>query len=159
MTSWNGNIFRVTTHLCGEMLSKQSWCLWFETLSRPLWRHCNVEDDASLTVLRASSNLNYLDYLSISLLEHELQFHNKFRNLRKYICLANVVDTWPFIWLKTPKYFISDFIKLSICTAYFRFCIQYGVRCTWQNMTFAFRYHLFQYFVTPFGHLCFLYGR
>ena len=23
-------------------LSKQSWCWWFETLSRPLWRHCNV---------------------------------------------------------------------------------------------------------------------
>ena len=62
------NIFRVTSHLCGESpvngefpsqrpvtrsfgvffdlrlnkrLSKQSWGLWFETPSRPLWRHCN----------------------------------------------------------------------------------------------------------------------
>ena len=61
--------FRVTDHLCGEItgplevpaqmpvtqsfdvffdlrlnkrLSKQSWGWWFETLSRPLWRHCNV---------------------------------------------------------------------------------------------------------------------
>ena len=71
MTSSNGNIFRVTGHLCGEFtgprwiprtkasdaelwfflltdlrlnkrLSKQSWGWWFETLSRPLWRHCNV---------------------------------------------------------------------------------------------------------------------
>ena len=25
-----------------ERLSKQSWGWWFETLSRPLWRHCNV---------------------------------------------------------------------------------------------------------------------
>ena len=67
MTSSNGNIFRVTGHLCGEStrwilrtkasdaelwcflwsvsekkrLSKQSWGWWFETLSRPLWRHCN----------------------------------------------------------------------------------------------------------------------
>ena len=24
-----------------EWLSKQSWCWWFETPSRPLWRHCN----------------------------------------------------------------------------------------------------------------------
>ena len=24
-------------------LSKQSWGWWFETLSRPLWRHCNEE--------------------------------------------------------------------------------------------------------------------
>ena len=66
MTSSNGNIFRVTGHLCGEFtgprwiphtktsdaelwcffdlrlhirLSKQSWGWWFETLSRSLWRH------------------------------------------------------------------------------------------------------------------------
>ena len=69
MTSSNGNIFRVTGHLCGEFtgpgefpaqrpvtrifdvffdlslnkrLSKQSKGWWFETQSRPLWRHCNV---------------------------------------------------------------------------------------------------------------------
>ena len=68
MTSSNGNIFRVTGHLCGEStgnrwipaqrpvkrsfdvffdlhlnkrLSKQSWGWWCETLSHPLWRHCN----------------------------------------------------------------------------------------------------------------------
>ena len=68
MTSSNGNIFRVTGHLWGEFtgprwiphtkasdaglwcffdlrlnkpLSKLSWGWWFETLSRPLWRHCN----------------------------------------------------------------------------------------------------------------------
>ena len=68
MTSSNGNIFRVTGHLCGEFtgpgefptqrpvtrsfgvffdlrlnkrLSKQSWGWWFETLSCPLWRQCN----------------------------------------------------------------------------------------------------------------------
>ena len=69
MTSSNGNLFRVTGHLCGEFtgpgefpaqrpvtrsfdvffdlplnkrLSKQSWGWWFETLSWPLWRHRNV---------------------------------------------------------------------------------------------------------------------
>ena len=69
MTSSNGNIFRVTDHLCGQFtgpgefpaqrpvtrsfdvffdlrlnkrLSKQSWGWWTEKLSRPLWRHCNV---------------------------------------------------------------------------------------------------------------------
>ena len=59
MTSSNGNIFRVTGHLCREFtasdvklwcflwsvsekrLSKQSWGWWVETLSRRLWRHCN----------------------------------------------------------------------------------------------------------------------
>ena len=69
MTSSNGNIFRVTGHLCGEFtgpgefhsqtpvtrsfnvffdlclnkrLSKQSWGWWFETLPCPIWRHCNA---------------------------------------------------------------------------------------------------------------------
>ena len=69
MTSSNGSIFRITGHLCGKFtgprwipaqrpvtrsfdvffdlrlnkrLSKQSWGWWFETLSCPLWRHCNV---------------------------------------------------------------------------------------------------------------------
>ena len=70
MTSSNGNIFHVAGHLCGEFtgpgeipvkrpvtrsfdvfsdlrlnkrLSKSSWGWWFETLSRPFWRHCNVQ--------------------------------------------------------------------------------------------------------------------
>ena len=69
MTSSNGNIFRVTGHLCGEFtglrsiprtkasdaelwcflwsapinkrLSKQPWGWWFETPSWSLWRHGN----------------------------------------------------------------------------------------------------------------------
>ena len=68
MTSSNGNMFRVTGHLCGEFtglrwiphtkasdaelyvffdfrlnkrISKHSWGWWFETQSRSLWRHRN----------------------------------------------------------------------------------------------------------------------
>ena len=69
MTLSNGNIFHVTSHLCGEFtgpsplqrpvtrsfdvffdlrlnkrLSKQWWGWWFETLSRPLWLHRNAGD-------------------------------------------------------------------------------------------------------------------
>ena len=71
MTSSNGNIFRITGHLCREFtgprwipytkasdaelwffffdlrlykrFSKQSWGWWFEMLSCPLWHHCNVK--------------------------------------------------------------------------------------------------------------------
>ena len=35
-------------------LIKQSWCWWFDTLSRPLWRHCNVNPcigEAILTIV------------------------------------------------------------------------------------------------------------
>ena len=78
MTSSNGNIFRVTGHLCGEFtgprwipltkagdaelwcffhlrpnkrLSKQWWGWWFETPSRPLWCHCNVYEVLSCFAL------------------------------------------------------------------------------------------------------------
>ena len=71
MTSSNGDIFHVTGHLWWEFtgpgefpaqrpvtrafdvffdlrpnkrLSKQSWSWWFETPSRPLWRHRNASD-------------------------------------------------------------------------------------------------------------------
>ena len=70
MTSSNGNIFRVTGHLCGEFtgprwiphkkashaellsffelrlnkrLGKQQWGWWFETLSCPLWNRRNEQ--------------------------------------------------------------------------------------------------------------------
>ena len=34
----------VSFDLClNKRLSEQSWGWWFETLSRPLWRHCNVD--------------------------------------------------------------------------------------------------------------------
>ena len=34
--------FEVFFDLClNKQLSKQSWGWWFETFSRPLWRHCN----------------------------------------------------------------------------------------------------------------------
>ena len=69
MTSSNGKILCFTGHLCGEFtghrwipikrsvtrnfdvffglrlnkrLSEQPWGWWFETPSRPLWRHCNT---------------------------------------------------------------------------------------------------------------------
>ena len=38
-----------------KRLSKQSWGWWFETPSRPLWRHCNVIRLGSLT------NRDYVD--------------------------------------------------------------------------------------------------
>ena len=85
MTSSNGNIFRVTSHLCGEFtghrwiplikasdaefdvffdlrlntrLSKQSWGWWFETPSRPLWRHCDV-----LNLLKIYTNALVLSFI------------------------------------------------------------------------------------------------
>ena len=32
-----------------ESLSKQSWGWWFETPSRLLWRHCNVDENIEMS--------------------------------------------------------------------------------------------------------------
>ena len=36
-----------------KRFSKQSWCLWFETPSRPLWRHCKASDAYSANILNS----------------------------------------------------------------------------------------------------------
>ena len=88
MTSSNGNIFRVTGHLCGnspvtgefhaqrpvtrsfdvffdlrlnKRLSKQSRDWWFDTPSRPLWRHCNdYYGWHGITIYMVTSPVNWL---------------------------------------------------------------------------------------------------
>ena len=84
MTSSNGNIFRVTGHMCGnspvpgefpaqrqvtrsfdafvdlrpnKRLSKQSWGWLFKTPSRPLWRHRNVSGMWCFIILVLKSDL------------------------------------------------------------------------------------------------------
>ena len=36
---WRGAL--MFSLICNKLLSKQSWGWWFETPSRPLWRHCS----------------------------------------------------------------------------------------------------------------------
>ena len=86
MTSSNGNIFRVTGHLCGEFtrqrwiphtkasdeelyvffdlrlnkqLSKQSWGWWSETPKRSFWRQCNVRDSHLSFVISQTQSHKY----------------------------------------------------------------------------------------------------
>ena len=97
MTSSNGNIFRVNGHLCGEFtghrwiprtkasdaelwlffhlllnkrLSEQWRGWWFETPSRPLWRHCNGVGRIPLLVWRVL-NRKYKDYVYRKMLVQE----------------------------------------------------------------------------------------
>ena len=118
MSSSNWNIFRVTGHLCGEFtgprliprtkaseaelwyfidlrpnirLSKQSWGRWFETPSRPLWRHFVLK----LAEVRQISTLIihimirwHLYNKSAQLYEYASRLWNKFIGIQPYIrCL------------------------------------------------------------------------
>ena len=125
MTLSNGNIFRVTGHLCGEFtgprwiprtkasdaeiwcfiymrlnkrLNKQSWGCWFETLSRPLWRQCNVYTGTWKKNNRPWGNLlsEYRVHVHVSQLQFakslstwiRLQNHNESRKM--YIMKINL---------------------------------------------------------------------
>ena len=59
-----------------KRLSKQSWCWWFETPSRPLWRHCN---DRLRTFSYVGSHLR--NYVSI---DHHDVFIKKRCNIYNY---------------------------------------------------------------------------
>ena len=56
---WRGALmFFFDLHL-NKRLSKQSWGWWFETLSGPLWRHCNVAPGrCSCNIAFAVSNVH-----------------------------------------------------------------------------------------------------
>ena len=62
-----------------KRLSKQSWGWWFETPSRPLWRHCNE-------IIRACTNAIFNDRAKIAN-KNSLCCQN---TLQKYICKAFV---------------------------------------------------------------------
>ena len=142
MTSSNGNIFRVTGPYCGEFtgpgefpaqrpvtrsfdvffdlhlnkrLSKQSWGWWFETLSRPLWRHRNESTHTSWHALHQGPHPSWANCRP-RLEDSTPQFWNSGRGL------IQVSDPDP-IWSQTyPMGFISGLragqpmTSISCCT-------------------------------------------
>ena len=58
---WRGAFFFFFDLRLNKRLSKQSWCWWFETLSRPLWRHRNVY--SSMQTFAYSSQFYYCVFL------------------------------------------------------------------------------------------------
>ena len=58
--------FDVFFDLCrNKLLSKQSWGWWFETLSSPLWRHCNDKYCSyCLTILDHTRSFSYAKHMN-----------------------------------------------------------------------------------------------
>ena len=133
MTSSNGNIFRITGHLCGEFtgpgefpaqrpvtrsfgvffdlrkrLSKPSWGWWFETLSRPLWRHCNdiSYDSPSAVDVTLKDNWKMTSKLAITKLQQHTTNANRVHNSWDIYVLVHCPRysdvTWASWRLKPP---------------------------------------------------------
>ena len=123
MTSSNGNIFRVTGHLCGEFtgprwiphtqrpvtrsfdvffdlrpnkwLSKLWWGWWFKTPSCPLWRHCNDKTRKCYEWYAEWVPNNYLTHLPLVL----------------HICVIKLGQHWFSWWLvacSAPRHYLNQ---------------------------------------------------
>ena len=129
MTSSNGNIFRVTGHLCGEFtglrwiprtkasdtelwcflwsapdkrLSKQSWGWWFETQLGSLWRHVNVTCsvmDAKFYSQCPKVKINNRMYRDVSSHNTSLKLSKSFQGIRHHN-----VNLWKFFVCSIIRY-------------------------------------------------------
>ena len=119
MTSSNGNIFRVTGHLCGEFtgprriptqrpvtrsfdiffdlrpnkrLRKQLWGWWFETPLCPLWRHCN-------------------DFINYTWIQHPWMVDISFSYRRP--SSSRVTRTFNHCWMQDDTVILSSFVSFK----------------------------------------------
>ena len=126
MTSSNGNIFRVTGHLCGEFtgsgefpaqrpvtrsfdvffdlhpnkrLSKQWWGWWFETPSCPFWRLRNVQHLLDIPAHAYKLNLGRHSHSGLPNLDQQ---HSE-------LCYSVHINVFWYIS------FLSHFILLGLC--------------------------------------------
>ena len=79
-----------------QRLSKQSWGYWFETLSRPLWRHCNAFCETYRTQGESCTPFTFAYVLSYY---STRQFHPKpvivqFQNIW---VMGHINQSWNFI--------------------------------------------------------------
>ena len=138
MTSSNGNIFSVTGHLCGELAghwpvtrsfeiffdlrlniraSKQWRGWWFETPSRPLWRHCNVlvlfallvTCDSIVVKRNLCKTTSEWRGLSRQVIVHSRENKHdfvkngtgKWRNLSAFVFISPIKKTKPYFFLSS----------------------------------------------------------
>ena len=78
---WCGGVFFDLR--LNKRLSKQSWGWWFDTLLRPLWRHCNelTLKKAKYTVHPCVCSVGYIHYASKELM-HGMRNHRKIMVMR-----------------------------------------------------------------------------
>ena len=95
---WSASVTR-SLHVFSDLrpnkpLSKQSWCCWFETLSRPLWRHCNgkwafLHFSTNHSLLPCASQYAKTANLS-STTDSETQINLKWSEVKKHLKINTI---------------------------------------------------------------------
>ena len=102
--------FDVFFDLCkNKWLSKHSWGWWFETPSRPLWRHCNE-----------------VEMYSFQILWYIIGKSQGNRNLRSSLLTQNTLNN---NWLQA-YIFVNEWWQLYHCYYYYYFCYYHHLTTT-----------------------------
>ena len=89
-----------------KRLSKQSWGWWFETLLRPLWRHCNVIWSTNARYSMASNEGIYSVYFMAT------KFNLFFPSIDT-LCAISCHNR--LCWLYHASfYFVNDHLKMNV---------------------------------------------
>ena len=94
--------------LLNKPFSKQSWGCWFKTLSRPLWRHCNVEICDTMMLMWHHCNMCFFLHIQPDWGRDKMAaiFQTTFSNA--------------FSWMKKYKFRLkfhwSEFFKVQLTT-------------------------------------------
>ena len=97
---WRGALFFFFDLPQNKLLNKQSWNWWFETPSRPLWRHCDGHQFRVITV--GAVNSKFSSAFSISLVANwrlwdiSIVTHKEMMTIIPSILLSS--QTPPLIW-------------------------------------------------------------
>ena len=149
MTSSNGNIFHVTGHLYGEFTglrwipaqkpvarsfgvffdlrlnkrsSKQLWGWWLQTLSCPLWRHCNV---STLRVI-------YAYFIGVDKIMYSVDAVWKTGGIIRVLNYATKESPFPLTFKNSSFIIYHQLLAMSTKIKYQESYILYFVRCVLQ---------------------------
>ena len=85
-----------------KRLSKQSWAWWFETPSRPLWRHCND------TLLWIQPRITKTFGLTSIWHQSARGIYNVYFRYIMFVCFLHQMFTcFPYLWWLGPWYISS----------------------------------------------------
>ena len=104
--------FDVFFYLClNKRLSEQSWGWWFETPSRPLWRHCNVSHYKRSDWWRIYESVQWAISGSRRLLTYSVR--NRWLNQRWLIDNLTFRNIFNEAWVKADNFRSRKLIQIT----------------------------------------------
>ena len=143
---WCGALMFSLICALNKRLSKQSWCWWFETPSRSLWRHCNVAHGSMQEYLSQCAYSQYTHSGNNTFLMH-IYTHTSFKSVPRVVTkvingtklycyhspVALELDKWPTETKRFPESWSKSplITPVRLHTIFLVLCILYEFHLHW----------------------------